>query len=210
MRLRCPVRQLAGMTETRHPTAEPAAPTAVSEAGVRFISLFEGWRSELYDDDAGHCTIGFGHLVHRGHCDGDSEPGEFRAGITRERGLELLEGGARTAAVAVAQHVRVDLDQCQFNALASFVFNVGAGSFATSTLLKRLNAGDYDAVPDELMRWIYAGGEPLDGLKRRRAAEGRLFTDCDYADHRAIDTVTTVTQSPAVAPRRAPTLRSRK
>lgn len=64
-------------------------PTAISDRGLELIGRFEGLRTELYNDVAGHCTIGYGHLVHRGNCDG-SESEEFRAGISRQRALELL------------------------------------------------------------------------------------------------------------------------
>ncbi len=68
----------------------------------------------------------------------------------------------------------------QFDALVSFAFNVGQTSFATSTLLKLLNHGDYASVPAQLGRFIFAGGRRLPGLVARRAAEGRLFSVGDY------------------------------
>jgi lysozyme len=146
----------------------------LSKAGVRLIAGFEGFRSDLYNDAAGHCTIGFGHLVHHGRCDG-SETAEFRKGVTRERALELLGEDAASAAAAVNEAVKVPLDQNQFDALTSFVFNVGSGAFRDSTLLKVLNEGRYDQVPAQLDRWVKAGGRTLDGLTRRRKAEGELF-----------------------------------
>ena len=73
------------------------------------------------------------------------------------------------------------LTQYQFDALVSFVFNVGVGAFGGSTLLRRLNQGDYNAVPAELMRWVNSGGTPLPGLVRRRRAEGVLFSRGAYA-----------------------------
>ncbi len=146
----------------------------LSKKGARFIATFEGFRSELYDDPAGHCTIGCGHLVHHGRCDG-SEPAEFRRGITRERALELLLEDAAQAADAVNGSVHVPLNQHQFDALVSFVFNVGVGAFGESTLLKKLNEGRYQDVPKQLERWVKAGGRTLEGLVRRRKAEGELF-----------------------------------
>jgi lysozyme len=146
----------------------------LSKAGVRLIAGFEGFRSDLYDDAAGHCTIGYGHLVHHGACDG-SETKEFRHGVTRERALELLGEDAATAAAAVNDGVSVPLEQDQFDALTSFVFNVGSGAFQDSTLLKVLNEGKYDEVPAQLNRWVKAGSHTLEGLVRRRQAEGELF-----------------------------------
>ena len=163
--------------KARKPTARKRTrKRKLSKNGAQFIATFEGFRSDLYDDPAGHCTIGCGHLVHHGRCDG-SEPAEFRRGITRERALELLLEDAAHAADAVNGSVEVALDQNQFDALVSFVFNVGAGAFADSTLLRKLNEGRYDAVPKELDRWVKAGGKTLEGLVRRRKAEGELFLE---------------------------------
>jgi lysozyme len=166
------------------PGAMPAAATAEqtrSEAGVRFIAGFEGFRSRLYNDPGGHCTIGYGHLVHHGRCNGN-EPEEFKQGISQKRGLELLGQDADVAERAVNRRVQVVLTQSQFDALVSFAFNVGTGAFGGSTLLRRLNGGEYDAVPAELMRWVNSGGTQLPGLVRRRRAEGVLFSQGSYGD----------------------------
>jgi GH24 family phage-related lysozyme (muramidase) len=154
-------------------------PKAISDAGVAFIARFEGFHAHLYDDPAGHCTIGYGHLVHRGRTDG-SEPAEFRRGITETRGRELLKQDAAKATAAVTAQVRVPLSQPQLDALVSFTFNVGTGAFGRSTLLERLNQRDLAGVPAQLARWTKAGGRELPGLVRRRAAEGRLFSAGDY------------------------------
>jgi GH24 family phage-related lysozyme (muramidase) len=145
----------------------------LSDRGVEFIARFEGFRGALYNDPAGHCTIGYGHLVHRGRCNG-GEPAEFRAGISRQRAAQLLR---QDAAVAVAA---VPLAPWQFDALVSFTFNVGAGAFRRSTLLERLNAGAYEAVSEQLRRWVTAGGRILPGLVARRNAEAKLFTTGRY------------------------------
>lgn len=150
-------------------------PRTISDRGLRFIASFEGLSLRLYNDPAGHCTIGYGHLVHPGPCDG-SEPAEFRRGITQARALALLRDDVATAEAAVNASVRVPLNQNQFDALVSFVFNVGTGAFKRSTLLRLLNAGDYDAVPAQLARWTRASGVELPGLVRRRAAEARLWS----------------------------------
>ncbi len=161
------------------PPDRAAGPTKLSRKGASFIARFEGTVLTLYNDPAGHCTIGIGHLVHLGRCDG-SEPAEFRTGITRRRALELLQGDAADVARAIRRHVTVPLNQPQFDALCSFGFNCGTGAIATSTLTRRLNAGEYAAVPHELGRWVKAGGQTLPGLVRRRKAEGRLFARGQY------------------------------
>ena len=151
----------------------------ISEQGTRFVAQFEGFDPRLVNDAAGHCTIGFGHLVHLGPCDGN-EPAEFKSGITKERGLELLAQELADTAEIVSRLVIVPLSQAQFDALISFVFNVGQTRFATSTLLKLLNQGNYAAVPAQLRRFVFASGRRLPGLIARRAAEGRLFSTGDY------------------------------
>lgn len=151
----------------------------LSDAGLRFIAKYEGLRTELYNDSAGHCTIGYGHLVHTGPCDG-SEPEEFKRGITRERAEELLRADVARFEKAVNDRVKVELAQHQFDALVSFTFNVGAGNLANSDLLAKLNRGDYASVPDELNRWVYGGGRKLPGLVRRRRDEGTMFRDGAY------------------------------
>ena len=149
-------------------------PTALSKEGAAFIARFEGFRGQLYNDAAGHATIGYGHLVHHGPIDG-SEPAEFRKGISQERALELLQADAAKAAAEIARSVKVPLEQHQFDALVSFAFNVGNGAFRESTLLRLLNEGRYDAVEAQLARWNKAGGKTLQGLVNRRAAEAKLF-----------------------------------
>jgi lysozyme len=151
----------------------------LSKKGAAFIGHFEGFRGKLYNDPVGHCTIGFGHLVHRGPING-SEPAEFKRGITRERALELLVEDAGSAAGAIASGVKVKLTQTQADALISFAFNVGNGAFNDSTLLKLLNQGDYRSVPAQLDRWTKASGRTLPGLVTRRKAEGALFRDGKY------------------------------
>jgi GH24 family phage-related lysozyme (muramidase) len=162
----------------------PAAASAgagggLSPAGAAFIGHFEGFSARLYNDPAGHCTIGFGHLVHRGPING-SEAAEFKRGITRERGLEILRDDAQTAANAIARLVRTPLKPHQRDALISFTFNLGTGALESSTLLRLLNEGDYASVPAQLNRWTKAGGRTLPGLVSRRKAEGALFSRGTY------------------------------
>jgi GH24 family phage-related lysozyme (muramidase) len=160
--------------------AKPATkPTMLSPQGAEFIGRFEGFRGAMYNDAAGHCTIGFGHLVHHGPING-TEPAEFKAGITRERAVALLQADAGIAAKCVRDNVKVPLNQPQFDALVSFIFNVGTGAFTGSTLLKKLNAGDRASVPGQLSQWSHAGGRVLQGLLNRRHAEGVLFSRGTY------------------------------
>jgi lysozyme len=159
---------------------DTAVPTRLSAQGAEFIGHFEGFRGQLYNDAVGHCTIGYGHLVHHGNCNG-SEPAEFKKGLSQAEAVTLLERDAQIAADAVHRSVRVHLNQAQFDALVSFTFNLGVCAFEGSTLLKDLNAGNYAAVPGQLRQWTHAGGKVLPGLVTRRNAEAELFSTGHYA-----------------------------
>lgn len=155
---------------------EALANGVLSSQGVNFIGGWEGFRAHLYNDALGHCTIGYGHLVHRGACTG-AEPPRFKSGLTRAQALKLLKADAAVAVGGVNRGVHVTLNQTQFDALVSFTFNVGVGAFLGSTLLRMLNEGRYSRVPGELMRWTNNG---LPGLVRRRKAESTLFSGGVY------------------------------
>jgi len=148
--------------------------TTVSEQGLAFIERHEGFVGTLYNDQAGYCTIGYGHLVHKSPCNG-TEPPEFLNGISGQRAGQLLLQDTQTAVNGIRGGVVVGLAQYEFDSLTSFVFNVGVGGFDGSTLLKKLNNGDYSSVPSELNRWVYANGNVLPVLVTRRQDEGRLF-----------------------------------
>jgi lysozyme len=127
----------------------------------------EGFRNRVYLDVAGFPTIGYGHrLLH---------PESFPDGVDEPQAAELLTCDVRDAEQAVERLVKVPLAQGQFDALVDFVFNLGAGRFATSTLLKRLNAGSYNDAKNELLRWDRAAGKELPALKARREAEAKLW-----------------------------------
>jgi lysozyme len=77
--------------------------------------------------------------------------------------------------MAVLRHIRVPLEDGQFNALCSFVFNLGSGALQSSTLRRKINRGDYIGAANEFPRWVYAGGRKLKGLVRRREHERLMF-----------------------------------
>jgi lysozyme len=137
----------------------------VDKAGLAFIAGFEGLRLKAYKDIGGVWTIGYGHT-------GGVRPGHV---ITRERAMRLLKTDVSGAEAAVHKYVDVGLNQHRYNALVSFVYNCGAGAFRSSTLLRRLNAGDYGQVPSQLLRWNKVNGQAIAGLTRRRKAEGDLW-----------------------------------
>jgi len=149
----------------------------LSTAGMELLKNSEGFRSRVYLDVAGLPTIGYGHrLLH---------PESFPDGIDEALGAELLASDVRDAEQAVLRMVKVPLTQGQFDALVDFCFNLGAGRFASSTLLKRLNAGFYDEAAHELLRWNQAGGKEIPALKARRQAEVELWQSAQAGDQAA-------------------------
>ncbi len=150
----------------------------ISQAGKDLIISFEGIRLEAYKCPAGVWTIGVGSTVPAVHA------GEV---ITKQQALARFDKDLAKFENAVDRLVKVPLTQNQFDALVSFTFNVGEGALAKSTLLKKLNAGDYDAVPSELMKWTKGGGKELPGLVRRRRAEAAMWRGVDERGKPNID-----------------------
>lgn len=138
----------------------------ISNNGINLIKKFEGLELKAYKDSVGILTIGYGHT--HGVKAGDV--------ITGQQADTFLREDAQVAELAVNTNVKVKLTQGQFDALVSFIFNLGAGNFVKSTLLKKLNAGDYAGAADEFGKWVNAGGKPLPGLVKRRAAEKEMFS----------------------------------
>lgn len=127
---------------------------------------------EPYHDPVGFPTIGYGHLLSR-------EPWADLARwapITELQAELLLEEDLGKAAAAVLRLIEVPLDEGPFAALTDFAFNVGSGNLQASTLRRVVNRGDYEEVPAQLRRWVYARGIRLPGLVRRREDEVRLWT----------------------------------
>lgn len=146
-----------------------------SSEGLRLIEEFEGFRPTLYDDLAGDCTIGYGTLVHLGPRNGELREWPYLDGINRAEAEQLLQAHVQQIEGSLERLVKVALNQAQFDALVAFIYNVGLGTFSRSTLLKKLNAGEYAAVPSELMRYVYAGNKPAAGLVARRTREAELW-----------------------------------
>lgn len=147
----------------------------VSDDLLEFLAAWEGCELEIYEDAAGLATIGVGHLIRKG------EKSKFKNGLTHEEAMELLREDIKTAADCVSTSVLVPLEQHQFDALVSFVFNVGSGAFIRSTLLRVLNDENYDEVFRQLPLWKRAGGKVLQGLIRRRAAEVEIWRFRNYS-----------------------------
>lgn len=162
---------------------KPAGATSVSANGVEFIKQFEGFSVHCYNDPAGHCTVGYGTLVHTGNCDSRPSEQPYMAGVSKEEATRLLAQEVSKAAPAILAACGKGLTQNQFDALASFVYNLGVGAFQQSTLAKTLAKGLYTRAPDELKKWTKArvNGKLVDlpGLVRRRNAEAELWDTPD-------------------------------
>ena len=129
------------------------------------IRQFEGLRLMAYQCPAGVWTIGYGHTS-------NVLPGKV---ITKELAEEFLKQDIE-AAENIVNAECPGLRQCQFDALVSFIFNVGGGNFWKSTLLEKVKANpDDNSIMDEFLRWVYANGVVQPGLQKRRLAEMRLY-----------------------------------
>jgi lysozyme len=142
----------------------------ISAEGLALIKKFEGCELEAYQDAVGVWTIGYGHI--KGVKEGMT--------ITKQQAEEMLEEELIEYENYVKEAVKYQLDQCMFDALVSWTYNLGPSNLNSSTLLKVLNAGDYDGVPEQIKRWNKAGGKVLQGLVRRREAEALLFEGKDW------------------------------
>ena len=136
-----------------------------SAEGVALIKKFEGCKLESYLCSGDVWTLGFGHT--RGVKEGDS--------CTQEQAEQTLVDDLFEFEKYVHKHVNVALDQNQFDALVAWTFNLGPTNLRESTLLKRVNEERFSDVPTEIRRWNRAGGEVVQGLVRRRAAEALLW-----------------------------------
>lgn len=142
----------------------------MTDEGLTLIMRFEGFRETAYLCPAGVWTIGYGHTARSGPpgvAQGMTMP-EEEARVVLGRDVERFAADVRLA-------LRRDISDRQFSALVSFAYNVGSGAFRSSSVLKAVNAGDFEAVPRRLQLWVKAGGKVLPGLVRRRAAEVELF-----------------------------------
>lgn len=142
--------------------------TIFMRVSARFLALIErleGFKAKAYRDLAGVLTIGFGHAVLPEELDLQKHV------ITREEATAILLKDVSLAEIAVNRFVTYPLTQRQFDALVSFVFNIGVGAFEESTLLRKINDGQCCAVPVEMRRWNKVKGIVTAGLVARRNAE---------------------------------------
>ncbi|MEQ1159091.1 lysozyme [Acinetobacter calcoaceticus] len=143
---------------------------SLSVEGVNQICNFEGLKLSAYDDDTGVWTIGYGTTRYpngKRVSEGDR--------CTLEQAKAYMQHDLKIFERAVNSSVKVPLKQNQFDALVSLAYNIGVGAFKHSTLLKKLNSGDYKEAANQFDVWVNAGGKRLQGLVNRRAMEKKLF-----------------------------------
>lgn len=152
----------------------PASGYHLSQGGLDLIKGFEGLRLDAYQDSGGVWTIGYGHTS-------GVRPGQR---ITQAQADQFLREDSGWAQQAVRDMVKVPLTQKQFDALTSFTYNMGTGGFGNSSLLAKLNRGDYAGAQNEFRLYVHdSAGNRLEGLVRRRAAEAQLFGGSASGQH---------------------------
>ena len=150
----------------------PTHAIRTSEQGVKFIQGYEKFSEISYLDQGGLPTIGWGHLIELGVT--YSEP------MTRAFGDELFRKDLLSTERSVLRLTQKPLSQHQFDALVSFVFNVGAGAYQRSTLRQMILNNMDSEIPTQFLRWNKVGGRVSRGLTRRRIAEALMYTQGCY------------------------------
>lgn len=137
------------------------------EKAIDLIKKYEGFSARPYKCPAGVLTIGYGRTI-------DVRPYEI---TTEEAETIWLDKYVKTIADQILAIVKVELSNNQICALIDFIYNLGIGNFKSSTLLRKINQGDFSAAANEFLKWNKAGGIVLKGLENRRIAERMLFLD---------------------------------
>ena len=145
----------------------------IGDRGLDLIRAFEGFRAEPYLDAVGVPTIGYGSTYY---------PGGQRVRLTdppisEPEARRLMQATLAEFEDGISAALQVDVTQSQFDALVCWAFNIGVSAAQNSTLMKKLNSGDYLGAADQFLRWNKAGGHVLRGLTRRREAERALFLE---------------------------------
>lgn len=158
----------------------------INDEGVALIKQWEGCKLTAYKCPAGVWTIGYGH----------TRTAREGMTITQAQAESLLREDLRVFEAAVTDAVDVDLSDNQFAALVSWAYNIGVGAMRRSSLIRRLNAGEYDAVPNELAKWSRVKGKAVKGLSNRRAAEAGLWARGAFVASRNIEPAAPAEPSP--------------
>lgn len=143
---------------------------SLSDNGMKLLEQFEGLRLEAYLDSASIATIGWGSIKYP-----NGNKVKLGDKITKSQAKEYKLHDLKEFESTVNTSVKVPLTQNQYDALVSLSYNIGSGAFKNSTLLKKLNSGDYKGAAEQFLVWNKAGGKKVQGLVNRREAERNLF-----------------------------------
>lgn len=150
------------------------------QIAAKLAAPFEGFSTKPYWDALGRrWTIGYGSVWVGG--DGHTPVTANTALISQAAAQVWLANELRLTAAGIMHVVKVELTDNEAAALDDLVYNIGIGAFRSSTLLRRLNAGDYEGAAQEILRWDHAGSKVIAGLLRRRQAETALFETPDQS-----------------------------
>ena len=139
-----------------------------NQNGIDLIKHHEGFRADIYLCPSGFKTIGYGHKILEG---------EQYTHISEKEAREILERDLLFAENAVQRYIKAPINDNQFAAIVSFVYNLGSGVLQRSSLRQKINYNyeDYESIQNELLKWVYAGGRRLRGLMLRRKDEAILY-----------------------------------
>lgn len=143
---------------------------SLSYNGMCLLEQFEGLRLEAYLDSAGIATIGFGTIKYP-----NGSKVKLGDKTTKAQAKEYKLHDLKEFENTVNMSVTVPLSQNQYDALVSLSYNIGSGAFKNSTLLKKLNSGDYNGASDQFLVWNKVNSKKVQGLVNRREAEQKLF-----------------------------------
>lgn len=142
----------------------------ISEKGYAIIREFEGFKVEAYLDTGGVWTIGYGTIKYP-----DGKAVKRGDKCTRDQAEQYLKNDCKWVDACLDKSIKYPISQSMFDALASFVYNIGETAFAKSTMLSMINNGDMHGAANQFDRWIFDNGKRIDGLVNRRAKEKSLF-----------------------------------
>ena len=145
----------------------------LSDKGKGFIKSWEACRLRAYDDGVGVWTIGYGRTT-------NVKPGDV---CTQHQANEWFDEESSRFSNQVSALLLVDVTENQFDALVSLAYNIGVAAFSNSTLLRKLNDGDYQGAAEQFDVWNKGGGKVMHGLVRRRAAERKIFESGVYENN---------------------------
>ena len=144
------------------------------EPAIILIKSFEGFRAFPYNDIANNATIGYGKLLHLGPVNEDDKH-KYINGITETEASRFVENTCFRIAQKLTNFIKVFLNHNQFNALVSFIYNVGFDAFRLSTMANMINNKKFEEASKEFDKWVHANHQISKGLQNRRAKEKELF-----------------------------------